>query len=104
MIMILVMSTITRGMRVYVAHQVRSFIHQYLINCFKITKNKKDIQKPISEVAHNKGLDDYDLNHKFHQSKIAKETNICKEKVFINKSLKCELNLMISILSYPIQS
>ena len=83
--------------------QLRSSINQCLVNCSKITKNKKEIKKLISEVANTKGLDNHDLKERFLQSKIAKETYKCQEKVFINKSMKYELVLMIKILSNPKQ-
>ena len=38
---------------------------------------------------------------KFVDSKIAKETYKCQDKVFTNKSMKYELNMMINILSKP---
>ena len=48
-------------------------------------------------------MDNHDIQERFLQSKIAKETYKCQEKVFINKSMKYELVLAIKILSNPKQ-
>ena len=85
----------------FVYLQLRSSVNQCLTNCSKITKNKQDIKNLISEVANTKGLENHDLKERFLQRKIAKETYKCQDKVFINKSMKYELNMMIKILSNP---
>lgn len=40
-------------------------------------------------------MNNLDLKERFLQSKIAKETYKCQDKVFISKSMKYELNIMI---------
>ena len=81
--------------------QLRSSVNKCLTNCSKITKNKKEIKQLITEVANTKGLENNELKQRFVESKIAKEIYKCKDKVFINKSMKYELNIMINILSKP---
>ena len=81
--------------------QLRSSVNQCLTNCSKITKNKNDIKKLITEVANTKGLKNHDLKETFLQSKIAKDTYKCQHKAFINKTMKSELSTMINILSNP---
>ena len=81
--------------------QLRSSVNQCLSNSSKITKNKSDIKKLITEVANTKGLKNHDLKEKFLQSKIAKDTYKCQHKAFINKTMKSELRTMINILSNP---
>ena len=85
----------------FVYIKLRSSVNQCLTNCSKITKNKQDIKNSISEVANTKEMDNHDLKEKILQSKIAKETYKCQDKVFISKSMKYELNMMIKILSNP---
>ena len=55
----------------------------------------------ISDLANTKGLDDFSSKEKFVISKIAKDIYRCQHKVFINKSMKSELKLIINILSNP---
>ena len=68
---------------------------------FKDNKEQNRNKKLITEVANTKGLESSELKHRFVDSKIAKETYKCQDKVFINKSMKYELNMMINILSKP---
>ena len=91
--------TITSFRVRFIFLQLRSSVNQCLTNCSKITKNKKEIKNLISELANTKDIDNHDLKERFLQSKIAKETYKCQDKVFISKSMKYELHMMIKILS-----
>ena len=55
----------------------------------------------ITEVANTKSQENNELEQRFVESKISKETYKCQEKVFINKAKIYELNMMINILSKP---
>ena len=85
----------------FVYLQLRSSVNQCLTNCSKIIKNKQEIKNLISELANTKDIDNHYLKERFLQSKIAKETYKYQDKVFISKSMKYELNMMIKILSNP---
>ena len=80
---------------------LRSSVNQCLNTCSKITKDKKQVKMLISDLANTKGLDNFSSKERFVISKIAKDTYKCQHKVFINKSMKSELKLIINILSNP---
>lgn len=75
--------------------------YQCMFNCSKITKNKHEMKKLITDIAHAKNIDGMEQKEIFLQSKISKAIYDCKVTVFIAKKMRFELNIMDKILSYP---
>ena len=55
----------------------------------------------IPDLVNTKWLHNFSSKENDAQSKIAKETYKCQHKVFINKSMDSELNMIINIFSNP---
>ena len=82
----------------FIYHQLRSAVNKCLLNCSKITKNKKEIKLLISDLAGTHDLDNHSLKEKFLMKRIAKETYKCTHKAFIDKAMRTELRIMKDIL------
>ena len=45
----------------FLYHQLRSAVNKSLLNCSKLTKNKKEIKALMTDLAHTKNVDDHKL-------------------------------------------
>ena len=80
---------------------LRTPVNKALFNCSKITNNKREIKKMITDVANARNTNSHQLKEKFIKSKITKEIYNCQHKAFITKTMKSELKIMQHILSCP---